>query len=136
MCALGAKKSPPELVASTGAGKSAGLTTFRVSDPLEARLDAKEGLSLSERTDLAADKRTCHALSPPPQRNLYLTRRRPLHLPSSASVVGETEAETKAAFMPTVGLWRLQLAPAVDATKQELWIASDKEQTLVSRMSA
>lgn len=36
--------------------------------------------------------------------------------------------------MPTVGLWRLQLAPAVDATKQELWIASDKEQTLVSRV--
>ncbi|TKA55836.1 hypothetical protein B0A53_02974 [Rhodotorula sp. CCFEE 5036] len=91
-------ESPAELVASTGAGKSAGLTIFR--------------------------------------RNLYLTHRRPLHLPSSASVVAETETETKAtAFMPTVGLWRLQLAPAVDATKQELWIASDKEQTLFLRPS-
>ena len=38
--------------------------------------------------------------------------------------------------MPTVGLWRLQLAPAVDATKQELWIASDKEQTSVRRADA
>lgn len=71
-----------------------------------------------------------------PQRNLYLTQRRPLHLPSSASIVAEIETETQAAFMPTVGLWRLQLAPAVDAAKQELWIASDKEQTLVSRAGA
>lgn len=93
-------------------------------------------LSLKGRTSPLTREPVMPCPPPPPQRNLYLTQRRPLHLPSSASVVGETEAETKAAFMPTVGLWRLQLAPAVDATKQELWIASDKEQTLVSRMSA
>lgn len=33
--------------------------------------------------------------------------------------------------MPTVGLWRIQLAPAVDESRQEVWIASDAEQTLV-----
>ncbi|GAA5985839.1 hypothetical protein JCM10908_006298 [Rhodotorula pacifica] len=86
-------ESPAELVASTGAGKSAGLTIFR--------------------------------------RNLYLVNRRPLHLPSFGTASAATDAATETtAFMPTVGLWRLQLAPAVDETKQEVWIASDKEQTL------
>lgn len=35
--------------------------------------------------------------------------------------------------MPSVGLWRIQLAPVVDEAMQQVWIASDKEQTLVSR---
>ncbi|POY73837.1 hypothetical protein BMF94_3096 [Rhodotorula taiwanensis] len=82
------EESPAELVASTGAGMSAGLTVFR--------------------------------------RNLYLTNRRSLHLPATLNT-------SEATFMPSVGLWRIQLAPVVDEAMQQVWIASDKEQTLLLR---
>ncbi|BGP33959.1 mRNA cleavage and polyadenylation factor subunit [Rhodotorula toruloides] len=90
-------ESPAEIVAATGAGKTAGLTLFR--------------------------------------RQIYPTSRRTLHLPSTAAPPADPSLEP-AAFVPTVGLWRLKLAPRAmsDAEgAEEVWVGSDKERTLFYR---
>ncbi|BGP09960.1 mRNA cleavage and polyadenylation factor subunit [Rhodotorula toruloides] len=90
-------ESPAEIVAATGAGKTAGLTIFR--------------------------------------RQIYPTSRRALHLPSTAAPPTDPSLEP-AAFVPTVGLCRLKLAPRAMSEAEgteEVWVGSDKERTLFYR---
>ncbi|BGP01928.1 mRNA cleavage and polyadenylation factor subunit [Rhodotorula toruloides] len=90
-------ESPAEIVAATGAGKTAGLTIFR--------------------------------------RQIYPTSRRALHLPSTAAPPTDPSLEPSA-FVPTVGLWRLKLAPRVMGEgegREEVWVGSDKERSLFYR---
>lgn len=116
---LALTQSPAEIVAATGAGKTAGLTIFRVCPRLTRRA------ILAELTSLV------------PQRQIYPTSRRALHLPSTAAPSSDPSLEPTA-FVPTVGLWRLKLAPRAmsdgEAT-EEVWVGSDKERTLVRRRS-
>ncbi|GAA5822884.1 hypothetical protein JCM3770_004565, partial [Rhodotorula araucariae] len=84
-------ESPAELVAATGAGKSAGLTIFH--------------------------------------RTLYPRSRRPVHLPASGDAV-DSRSSSSPPFVPTGGLWRVQLATPRAGAPREVWVASDAERSV------